>query len=597
MTASPAAFAGPPAPQGAAGRGRTLASVLLGPHTGPAVRFPGGEWSHEQLARRVRDLATGLIGLGIEFGDGVSILGSTRPEWTLSDAAALVAGAVVVPIYHTNSAEECAYVLAHSGARAVICEDAAQVDKIRAIRGECPALEHVIAMTPVAGVPTIADIAAAGAHLNADAVTNRAARVRPEDVATIVYTSGTTGPPKGCRLTHANCVATMDAYERLLDLEASAVVFMFLPLAHVLARMTQMVALDVGGTIAFSSGDTSRLVEDIGATRPTHVPSVPRVFEKIRTRALAAAEEGGPAKKLVFRWALRVGARMRAAERAGHAPGLLLRREHALADRLVLSKVRGLFGGDLELALTGAAPIAGDVLEFFDACGVLVLEGWGMTETCAAGTLNTLDAFRFGSVGRPLPMTDVAVADDGELLVRGPSVFDGYHRDPDATAEVFDGDWLLTGDLAEVDPDGFVRITGRKKDLIITSSGKNISPANIEAALRESRWISQAVVAGDNKPYLVALVTLDPEEAPALAAELGIEADLAAMAADRRVHEVLQGEVDAANERFARIEQVKRFGVLDHDLTQAEGELTPTLKVKRALVEARYRERIEALYG
>jgi long-chain acyl-CoA synthetase len=593
MTASASAHSDRPAAQ--AGRGRTLASVLLAPHDGPAVRFPGGEWSHGELDRRVRDLAAGLIGLGIEFGDHVSILGATRPEWTLSDAAALIAGAVVVPIYHTNSPEECAYVLAHSGARAVICEDEGQVEKVRAVREQCPDLEHVIAMTPVPGVPSIADIAAAGAHLNADAVRNRAARVRPEDVATIVYTSGTTGPPKGCRLTHANCVATMDAYERLLDLKSSAVVFLFLPLAHVLARMTQMVALDVGGTIAFSSGDTSRLVEDIAATRPTHVPSVPRVFEKIRTRALASADEGGPAKKLVFRWALRTGRRMRAAERGGH-PGPLLRREHALADRLVLSRVRALFGGDLELALTGAAPIAQDVLEFFDACGVLVLEGWGMTETCAAGTLNTLDAFRFGSVGRPLPSADVAVAADGELLVRGPSVFDGYHNDPDSTAEVFDDGWLLTGDLAEVDPDGFVHITGRKKDLIITSSGKNISPSNIEAALRESRWISQAVVAGDNKPYLVALLTLDPEEAPALAEELGIEADLAAMATDPRVHEVLQGEVDASNERFARIEQVKRFGVLDHDLSQAEGELTPTLKVKRALVGARYRERFEALY-
>ena len=576
--------------------GRTLATVLLAPHEGPAIRFPGGEWSHGELNRRVRELAAGLIGLGIEFGDRVSILGATRPEWTLTDAAALVAGAVVVPIYHTNSPEECAYVLAHSGARAVICEDAAQVEKIDAILSQCPELEHVIAMTPVPGVQSIADVAAAGTHLNDDAVANRAGRVGPDDLATIVYTSGTTGPPKGCRLTHANCLATMEVYERLLDLRESAVVFMFLPLAHVLARMTQMVALDVGGTIAFSSGDTSRLVEDIAATRPTHVPSVPRVFEKIRTRALASADEGGPAKKLVFRWALRAGRRMREAERAGSV-GPLLRREHALADRLVLSKVRGLFGGSLELALTGAAPIARDVLEFFDACGVLVLEGWGMTETCAAGTLNTVEAFRFGSVGRPLPTTEVAIAEDGELLVRGPSVFGGYHRDPESTAEVLDDGWLLTGDLAEVDPDGFVRITGRKKDLIITSSGKNISPANIEAALRESRWISQAVVAGDNRPYLVALLTLDPDEAPALARGARHRAGPGRDGARTRgCARRSSTSVDAANERFARIEQVKRFGILDHDLSQAEGELTPTLKVKRALVSARYGERIEALY-
>jgi long-chain acyl-CoA synthetase len=290
------------------------------------------------------------------------------------------------------------------------------------------------------------------------------------------------------------------------------------------------------------------------------------------------------------------GRRARPAQRAGTASSLLQAR-YALADRLVLSKIRELFGGRLELALTGAAPIPLEVLEFLDACGITVLEGYGMTETCAAATLNGPRALRFGTVGKPLPGTGVTIAEeDGEILLSGPNVFKGYHRDDEATREAFEGESVRTGDLGEIDADGFVRITGRKKDLIITSSGKNITPTNIENALRESRWVSQAIVHGDNRSYLVALLTLDADEAPALAAELGIAADLKAMAADPKVRETLQHDVDAANQRFARIEQIKRFGVLDEDLSQAAGELTPTMKVKRNVVEKRYADEFASLY-
>jgi long-chain acyl-CoA synthetase len=322
---------------------------------------------------------------------------------------------------------------------------------------------------------------------------------------------------------------------------------------------------------------------------------VPRVFEKIHTKALASAQDAGGARARIFAWALATGRKARAAERSGGA-GRLLSAQHAVADRLVLSKVRALFGNRLELAVTGAAPISEEVLQFFDACGVLVLEGYGLTETCAAATLNTPRSWRLGSVGQPLPGTEVGIAADGEILVRGPSVFHGYHRNESATREILDGDWLLTGDLGALDAEGFVSITGRKKDLIITSSGKNVTPANIEAALRESRWISQAVIHGDNRPYLVALLTLDPEEAPALAEELGIAPGPQGMAVDDRVRAVLQAEVDAVNQQFARIEQIKSFVVLDHDLTQSAGELTPTLKVKRSVVEEHYGAQLEALY-
>ena len=415
-------------------------------------------------------------------------------------------------------------------------------------------------------------------------------------VATIVYTSGTTGPPKGCMLTHDNVLSTMDMYEGRVTVSDPMVMFMFLPLAHALARTAQMMTLDVGGTLAFWGGDPARLLEDVREASPTHLPAVPRLFEKIHTRAVGAVEDAGGTKLRLFGWALEVGARMRAAERSGGAAPVL-RAQHYAADRLVLSKVRALFGQRLHLAVTGAAPISRDVLDFFDACGVLLLEGYGMTETCAAATLNTDAAFRFGTVGRPLPGTDVRIAADGEVLLRGPNVFAGYYRDEEATRGTFADGWLSTGDLGTMDDDGFLRITGRKKDLIITSSGKNVAPGNIEAALRESRWISEAVVFGDAHSYLVALVTLDPEEAAALARELGLDLGVAALAEHPRVHERLDADVAAANERFSRIEQIKRFGILDHDLTLARGELTPTLKIKRAVVYDRYHDEFERLYA
>jgi long-chain acyl-CoA synthetase len=374
------------------------------------------------------------------------------------------------------------------------------------------------------------------------------------------------------------------------------VIFLFLPLAHSLARITQFVSLDVGGTIAYWSRSRNDLLDDIVKTRPTHVPSVPRVFEKIHAKAVETAEEAGAVKRRVFEWAIAAGHAAREAERRGRAPGSMLRARLKLADRLVLSKVRGLFGPDIQLALTGAAPISRAILEFFDACGVLVVEGYGMTETCAAATLNTARELRFGTVGRPLPGVEVRIAPDGEILMRGPNLFHGYHKDEQATAETFDGDWLCSGDLGEIDDDGYLSVTGRKKDLIITSSGKNISPSNIETALRETRWISQAVVYGDDRPYLVALLTLDPEEREALASHIGLESGEELLADDERVRAELQTAVDSVNENLARIEQVKRFDVLDGDLTQEAGELTPTLKLKRNVVNDRYGERFEALY-
>ncbi len=568
-------------------------------HTGTAIRFPHDgtwhEWSFGEFGTMVRELARGLAALGIQPGDRVAVLGETRPDWTLCDSALLAAGVVVVPVYHTNSPEECRYVVDHSGARAIIVEDAGQLEKIEAVKAELPGLEHIISMHDTGRTTTVADLRARAGEIEEAELERRLDAVGPDDVATIVYTSGTTGPPKGCELTHRNILFTGDAYVETIDLKPPATLFMFLPLAHALARVVQMVSLQSGTTLAFWSGDSRKLVEDVGAAAPTHFPSVPRVFEKIHARVLARGSEGSAVKQRLFAWAIATGRKARPAMRYETASPVL-RAQYALADRLVLSKVRQLFGGKLELALTGAAPIPLEVLEFLDACGILVLEGYGMTETCAAATLNPPHDPRFGTVGPALPGTGVEIAEDGEILLSGANVFKGYHRNDEATRDVFEGSAVRTGDLGELQ-DGFLKITGRKKDLIITSSGKNISPTNIENALRESRWISQAVVHGDNRSYLVALLTLDAEEASALAAELGIDGDPAGMATNPSVIEALQAEVDRANANFARIEQVKKFHVLEQDLSQEAGELTPTMKVKRAVVERRYADTFNDLYG
>jgi long-chain acyl-CoA synthetase len=592
-----------PGPAEPAGRQETVGALILDAAdraSGPALTRPGAEpVTYPALAVAVREIAAGLIGLGIGAGDRVAILAGTRPEWTLADVGSLCAGATVVPIYQTNSPEECEYVLAHAGVRAVFCEHLGQLAKVTAARAGCPALEHVILIEGEAPETlTLAGLRAAGAAAGATPVAERLARVAPADIATIVYTSGTTGPPKGCRITHASLLATVAAYDTQLELSAEElVVYLFLPLAHALARVAQIAVLRAGGTLAFWGGDPQQIVAELAAVRPTHFPSVPRIYEKIHAAVVTGVGEQPRAKQLVFRWAMREGRRRRVAERAGSAPGALATLRHRLADRLVLARVRAVFGDRLVAALCGAAPISQDVLEFFDACGVLVLEGYGMTETCAAATLNTRGALRFGTVGQALPGAEISVAEDGEILMAGPHVFAGYHRDPDATAEVMSGRWLRSGDLGAIDPDGYLRITGRKKDLIVTSSGKNISPENLESALRETRWISSAVVAGDRRSYLVALLTLDPDEAPHLAAELGVASDPASMSRDPRVREAIQGDVDAVNARFARIEQIKRFDLLERDFSQDEGELTPTLKVKRPVVLEHFADRVARLYG
>jgi long-chain acyl-CoA synthetase len=375
------------------------------------------------------------------------------------------------------------------------------------------------------------------------------------------------------------------------------VTYLFLPLAHSFALLIQFGTFDLGATLAYWERDPLKILPNLSEVKPTYFPSVPRIFEKIYTAATAAVEKEGGLKKTVFDWAVGVGKKVRRLERAGKRPGPLLSLQHKIADKQVLSKIRGLFGGNLKLAVTGAAPINPEILEFFDAAGVLVLEGWGMTETSTAATIATPEDFKFGTIGKPFPGTEVKIADDGEILVKGPNVFQGYYKNPEATAETIVDGWLHTGDIGEYDADGYLKITGRKKDIIITAGGKNITPANLEGDIKQHSLVSQCVVVGDRRPYLVALVTLDPEEAVAYARDRGLPQDLAAIAANADVRQSIEAHVEKINQNYARVEQVKKIEILPADLSQEGGELTPTMKIKRNVVADKYADQIEALYA
>jgi long-chain acyl-CoA synthetase len=569
-----------------------------------AVMFKddGGQWvsrTYTEVGETVRKLALGLLDLGIAKGDKVSILANTRPEWTYFDFAALSVGAVVVPIYQTNSPDECQYVLENSDAKVVVVEDDEQLEKVRKVRSQCPKLEHVILMTGTGdGAISFDDVVERGASRDEDEWHERWESVTKDDVCTIIYTSGTTGPPKGCVISHGN-------YRSMLDMVLEAnilggegeVTYLFLPLAHSFALLIQFGNFELGATLAYWERDPLRIVPNLAEVKPTYFPSVPRIFEKIHTAATANAEKEGGVKKAIFNWAIGVGKRYRQVEREGRSPGPIHRAQHALADRLVLSKIRDIFGGNLQQAVTGAAPINPEILRFFDAAGVLVLEGWGMTETSTAATISTPDAFKFGTIGKPFSGCDVKIADDGEILVRGPNVFQGYYKNEEATRDTLKDGWLHTGDLGEVDAEGFIKITGRKKDIIITAGGKNITPANLEAEIKQHPLISQCVVVGDRRPYLVALATLDPEESAKFAQEKGLPEDPEELAAHPELTASIDAHLDEVNEKFARVEQVKKVRVLGRDWGPGDDELTPTMKVKRAVVADKYSDEIESLYS
>jgi long-chain acyl-CoA synthetase len=578
-----------------------LAAKVHGPKQAIMFKDDSGQWvtkTYAEVGDIVRDLSLGLIDLGIEKGDKVSILGNTRPEWTYFDFAALSAGATVVPIYQTNSPEECQYVLENSDARAVVVEDDEQLSKILAIRDRCPKLEYIIRMTGSSqGTVSMDELAERGRKHDASEWEERYGSVTTDDICTFIYTSGTTGPPKGCVISHGNYRSMLDMIHEVSVMRDDELTYLYLPLAHSFALLIQLGSFDLGATLAYWERDPLKIVPNLIEVKPTYFPSVPRIYEKIYTAATSQVEKDGGLKKLIFNWAVRVGKKVRERERAGKRIGWLLRREHDFADKQVLSKIRNLFGGRVHLAVSGAAPINPEILRFFDAAGVTVVEGWGMTETSTAATIATPEDFKIGTIGKPFPDCEIRIADDGEILVKGPNVFQGYYKNEEATREAIVDGWLHTGDLGEMDSEGYLKITGRKKDIIITAGGKNITPANLEAEIKQSQWVSQCVVVGDRRPYLVALVTLDPEEVAKLAEEKGWPADPAQIAEQPEMRELIQQHIDSINENFARVEQIKKFAILPEDLSQEGGELTPTMKVKRAAVTEKHADAIEKLYA
>ncbi|WP_328861438.1 AMP-dependent synthetase/ligase [Streptomyces sp. NBC_00306] len=571
----------------------------------PALRFTrDGSWhtvSYTGLRDTVRAVGQGLMGLGVRAGDRIAVLAETRPEWTYAHLASLAAGAVVVPVYPTAGAEELRWVLGDSGASVVICENAAQADRVESLRDTLPAVRHLVLMDPQTGSetqrgaetrPVAGERPGAGTRTAGErpallalpgpapleALLARARRVRPDDEAGIVYTSGTTGPPKGCRLLHGNLGAIQDATLPLVDGGPGDRTYLYLPLAHVLAQLTQFSTLIYGGELCYFGGRIENVVAELAQAQPTHLPSVPRLFEKVHASvlALAGAREGG---REWLEEAVRIGLLA--------ADGVLppeLTDAYKQADEQFYGLVRAAFGGRLRWGLTGAAPIATGTLDLLRACGIAVYEGYGMTESGGVISLNHPGAERRGTVGRPIAGCEVRIAADGEVLARGPMVFPGYHANPGASAEVLDDEgWLHTGDLGSLDPDGYLSITGRKKDLIITSAGKNLAPAEVELAIERSPYVSHAVMVGDRRPYPVALITVDPLETG--------DADPAA------VRSLVQEAVDAANAQVARPARIRAFAVLEKDFSIGDGVLTPTLKVRRRAVLERYADVIDGLYG
>jgi len=556
-----------------------------------------------------REIAAGLVARGVVPGDRICIVSQTRLEWVLCDIAIMLAGGIAVPIYASNTAEQCEFIVRDAGAKVVMVEDAAQRDKLVGLRDKLFTVAHIIQLTgepqigltppPVAGatapsrfVQSLAELRGAGrqwgvAHpgeLDAHAET-----VAPESMFTIIYTSGTTGIPKGVVLTHDNLVAGACSAIRAMQIETIDVQYLFLPLAHVLGRELEWATIQMGCETAFSRG-TAQIKEDLVAIRPTFMAGVPRIFEKFHSGVKAALEQGSGLKRKIAAWALRVGAAQSAALRAGKPGGGFA---YWLADRLVFSKLRARLGLDrATFLISGGAPLAAEIAEFFHGAGILILEGYGLTETIAAAFLNTRERFRFGTVGPALDVVECKIADDGEILMRGPSVFRQYYNNAAATAEAVEPDgWFHSGDIGHLE-DGFLRITDRKKDLIVTAGGKKIAPQALENALKaRSPLFSQVLVYGDKRPYCVALVTLSDDARKRFGG-----AEFETLAASPEVKAALQVEIDGLNGTLASYESIKKFAVLPADLTEASGDLTPKLSVKRKVVIDKYRSVIEELY-
>ena len=569
-----------------------------------------GRWitlTAREVGEIVRELALGLIALGRQKGDRVALLSNSRAEWVQADFAIFSAGCVTVPVYPSYPPDLLAYVVNDSEARTLIVEDAGQLAKALAARDEMPHLEHIIVISgyeapqPPKTVMTWDALRRLGRDSEAahrSTLAERVASTHTDDVATIVYTSGTTGPPKGVVQTHGNHIAAVGAASAMTPLEPGWVHLLFLPLAHSFARLEAFLGIHNRLVTAFAE-NLDKVGDNLKEVRPHFICSVPRVFEKVYAKILAGVEAGPAVKKKLFYWAMGVGREASRYQQRHQPLPRALAMKRALADKLVFSKLHAALGGRLRWAVSGGAPLSRDIAEFFHAAGILLLEGYGLTETCPVLSFNTPTEYKFGSVGRALPGIEVRVAEDGEILTRGPNVATrGYYKQPQATAEAFEpSGWFHTGDIGHVDPDGFIFITDRKKDLIVTAGGMNVAPQNIENLLKADPFISQVMVYGDRRPYPVALITVNPEELQKFAREQGVlTSDPAVVAKHPKIVERVGRIVEEKNTQLQSYAKIKKFAVLPADFTQEGGELTPTLKVKRRVVSDKYRAAIEELY-
>jgi long-chain acyl-CoA synthetase len=564
--------------------------------------------SWNSMADEVREVASGLISLGVAKGDRVAIMAYNRPQWLVADTAIMAVGAVTVPIYHTSSEATAARILGKSGARVAFVARS----EIAEMLVSCSALlETIISLDPIG----VDDAGACSMDYNAlkikgrqhledsgrNDLEERMGSTGPGDVATIIYTSGTTGDPKGVMLTHSNILSDAEAGLMAQPVGPEDIHLSFLPLSHVLERtIGQFLMIMAGTTIAYATS-ILRVADNIPDVRPTVMVAVPRFFEKLHTKVLDALSEAPAIRQKIFHWGMSVGRRRNGMMMKGQKPGTVLESQYKVADHLVFSKLKDKLGGRLRFFVSGGAPLAPEIIEFFLSAGIQIMEGYGLTESSPVVSVNPLGALRPGTVGKPLFGVEVKVAEDGELLVKGPIVMKGYYQDEEATAAVIKDGWLYTGDLVEIE-DGYIRITGRKKDILVTSGGKNISPAVIENLIVEDDLIAQVMVYGDNRKYLTALVVPNYERAAAMAERIGLgdlpeeERTPVKLAANKQFHDILMKRIEEHTVDLASYERVKRIFLLDRELTEAEGELTPTMKVKRNKVSKKFAQQLEALY-
>jgi long-chain acyl-CoA synthetase len=592
----------------------TLADLpfhVLGRHPKPLIVGQCRQGAISGLSTRdwfdtVRDLALGLGALGVERGDRVAIMSESRPEWLLADMATLVLGAVNVPVYSTLTAPQARYILQDSGARLAFVSSAEQLEKLQRVRHELPALQAIVMFEPptTASSPSIVPLDAVAERGHARlmgewgvgrAYRDRAREIRPADLATIIYTSGTTGEPKGVMLSHGNIMSNLFAGHAIVPVDENDVSLSFLPLSHSFERLVSYVYLANGVTIVFAeSMDT--VARDMQTVRPTVMTGVPRVYEKFKARIFERGASLPQPRRTLFFWGTRVAIARARAMQKGDAGGLLAL-ETKLADKLVFAKIRESVGGRLRCLVSGSAPLPLDVAEFFAGIGLPITEGYGLTETSPIVTANPMNAPRLGTVGKPIPGVEVRIAEDGEILVRGPNVMLGYYNKPADSAAALREGWFHTGDVGTLDADGYLAITDRKKDLLVTSGGKKIAPQPIEAVLKKSPLIAEAVVLGDRRRFASALIIPDFTQLERRLHDLGRPpADRDALVVREDVVGLYKDVVDALNEELSQFERIKRFRLLPREFTIESGELTPTLKVRRKAVEQNWRAEIEKLY-